>query len=192
MTNERLVADVYKEFKVDLTAQRTTLNRIHMNQMLSLPFWSSLPTSGESLRFCQIMRDRRRDQFHVSPAELMKLESWAADGDQPILLFDSLSPMMARAFTLDLIELTTSNSLPSIWALRYANYCDKRIVIADVLRMLVLQTMQSPKHSNELLESSFPVGVEQLNEAASDKDWIAILKRLMMDGAQSFIVLMLT
>ena len=133
---------MYQELRVDFTAQRATLNRMHLNQMLSLPFWSSLPTSGESLQFCRSMRNRRRDGVQLPLPGVTKLESWVAEGGKTMLLINSYVQTTAKAFMVDLIDFIIINRMPIMWALRYADYWDQRIQITDIVRMLVLQSMQ--------------------------------------------------
>ena len=178
---------MYKELSHDFGAQRATLNRVHFNQMLSLPLWNSLPTSGESLEFCRSMRRRRRESTQIALPDLEKLETWTSQKENAVLLIDTYMPMVAKTFMVDLIDLILDHRLPIIWALRYADYWDQRTSIADIVRMLVLQTMQIG--ADHLLEKPFPVTVEQLREAASLSEWMAILNRLLSSISHAFIVL---
>ncbi|KAL9063631.1 MAG: hypothetical protein Q9157_008149, partial [Trypethelium eluteriae] len=178
---------MYKEIRVDFTSQRETLNRVHLNQMLSLPLWSSLPTSGESLQFCRSMRSRRRERTRLPLPDVQKLETWTSQRDNAVLFIDTYVPVVAKTFMIDLIDLILDNRIPIIWALRYADYQDRRTSVLDVVRLLVLQAMQVS--ADRLLDSPFPVTVEQLREAASLSDWVRILNRLLRSISQAFIVI---
>ena len=178
---------MYKEIRLDFASQRATLNRVHFNQMLSLPLWNSLPTSGESLQFCRSMRNRRRERTKLPLPDVKKLEMWTSQRNSAVLLIDTYMPIVAKTFMVDLIDIILDNRLPIIWALRYADYWDQRMSAKDVIRMLVLQTMQTG--ADRLLDSPFPVTVEQLREAASLGEWVAILNHLLSSISHAFIVL---
>lgn len=178
---------MHQELRIDLATQRATLNRVHLNQMLSLPLWNLLPTSGESLQFCRSMRNRHREYTRLPLPEISKLEMWASQSTNTVLLIDTHVPMTAKTFIVDLIDLILENGITIVWALRYSDYWYQHIGIVDVIRMLVLQTMQVG--ADQLLDSPFPVTVEQLREAASLSDWVAILLRLLSNIGHVFIVL---
>ena len=178
---------MYKEIRLDFSFQRATLNRVHLNQMLSLPLWNFLPTSGDSLQFCRSIRNRRRERTKLPLPDVKKLETWTSQRNNAVLLIDTYIPIAAKTFMIDLIDLILDNRLPVIWALRYADYRDQRISVSNIIRMLIVQTMQVG--AERLLDSSFPVTVEQLREAASLSEWVAILNRLLSSISHAFIAL---
>lgn len=180
-------AAMYQDLRVDLGNQRTTLNRVHLTQMLSLPLWNAFPTSGESLQYCRSIRNRQRDQTRLSLPDVQRLESWAAQPTSAILLIDTYIPNTAKTFMVNLIDLILENGMPIAWALRFPDYLDQRLTVTDIIRLLVLQTMQM--RADSLLESPFPVTVEQFREASSLRDWIAILKRVLSVIQHIFITL---
>ena len=177
---------MYKEIRLDLASQRATLNRVHLNQMLSLPLWSSLPTSGESLQFCRSMRNRRREHANLPLPDVRRLEAWTLHNANAVLFIDCV-PTVSKAFMVDLIDLMLDSRMPVIWALRYADFWDQQLNAIDVIRMLVLQAMQVGAEG--LLNGSFPVTMEQFREAANLQDWVAILNRLLSRIDQAFIAL---
>jgi hypothetical protein len=179
---------MYTTLRLDLSTQRSTLARIHLTQLLSLPLFASLPTSGESLAFCRSMRARTRQRPSLSLPGVSKLQIWASQRTNSILLIDTYLPLLAKTFMVDLINLILSNSLPILWALRYADYWDARLSAVDVVRMLVLQVMQVGA-GEHLLDGPFPVTVEQLREAGSVKEWVAILDQLLSRVKHAFVVL---
>ncbi|KAL9579550.1 MAG: hypothetical protein Q9212_005050 [Teloschistes hypoglaucus] len=180
-------ADMHQEIRLDLSSQRVGLSQVHLTQMLMLPLWDSLPTSGESLQFCRSIRKRRSERTRLPLPDIRKLEAWSSRGDNALLLIDTYSPSVAKTFMIDLIDLILHYQLPIIWALRYANYRDRSISVTDIARMLVLQTIQ--KGADRLLDSPFPVTVEQLREAAGLDEWVAILHRLLSSMDHAFVML---
>ena len=178
---------MYKDLRVEFTAQRATLNRVHLNQMLSLPFWNALPTSGESLQFCRSLRNRRRERVRLPLPDVEKLALWASERTNAVLVIDTDVSMTAKLFMVDLVDLIINNGMPIVWAMRYADYWDQRISITDILHMLILQAMQVAV--DRLFDSPFPVTVEQLREAASLGDRVAILRRLVSGMNHMFIAL---
>ncbi|KAF2103667.1 hypothetical protein NA57DRAFT_8357, partial [Rhizodiscina lignyota] len=186
-TRLEVLQGMLKEIRLDLTSQRTTLNRVHLNQMLSLPMWNSLPTSGESLQFCRSMRNRHRAPMRLQLPEVEKLNAWSLQKSSPLLLIDTYIPAVAKAFMVDLIDLVQTNRMQIIWALRYEEYWSQRLRATDIVRMLTLQAMQVG--AGNLLDSPFPITVEQLREAAGLQQWVAILGRMLTSISSAFIVL---
>ncbi|KAL8961828.1 MAG: hypothetical protein Q9193_001671 [Seirophora villosa] len=184
---EGSILGMCKEIRVDLASQRSTLGRVHLNQMLTLPLWGSLPTSGESLGFCRSMRKRRRERLRLPLPDVQKLETWSTRDSNAILLIDTYNALVAKTFMIDLVDLILDSRLPIIWALRFPNYWDQPMGAVDIARTLVLQAMQLG--ADRLLNSPFPVTVEQLREAASFGEWIAILNRLLSGTTNAFMVL---
>lgn len=178
---------MYEALRVDLTSQRSTLNRVHLNQMLSLSLWNSLPTSGDSLQYCRSMRKRRRDRVRLPLPNIKQLESWASQSQIDFLILDTDTSTAGKSFMVDLIDLVRESDMPIIWALRYANYWNRPVTMREIMQTLVLQAMEVA--SNHLLNDDFPVTVEQLREAAYLSDWITILHRLLSRLHHIFIVL---
>lgn len=178
---------MYKEIRLDLASQRATLSRIHLNQMLTLPFWNSLPTSGESLQFCRSMRRRRRERIKLPLLDIDRLNSWNAQQSNAVLFIDAQNSLVAKTFMIDLVNLALESNLAIIWALRFANYWERSMSATDIARMLVLQAMQAG--ADQLLNSPFPVTVEQLREAAGLDEWVAILNHLIPNSGHVYIVL---
>lgn len=133
------------------------------------------------------MRKRRRERLRLPLPDIQKLETWSTRGDNAILLIDTYNPLVAKTFMIDLVDLILDNRLPIIWALRFASYWDQSMGAVDIARTLVLQAMQAG--ADRLLNSPFPVTVEQLREAASFAEWVAILNHLLSGTTNAFIVL---
>lgn len=178
---------MYKEIHLDLTSQRATLSRIHLNQMLTLPFWNSLPTSGESLQFCRSMRKRRRERIRLPLPDINRLNSWNEQQSNAVLLIDAQNSLIAKTFMIDLIDLILDSRLEVIWALRFASYWERPMSATDIARMLVLQAMQAG--ADRLLNSPFPLTVEQLREAAALDEWVMILNHVLAGSSHVYIIL---
>lgn len=178
---------MHKELRFDFNSQRETLNRVHLTQMLSQPLWGALPTSGESLEFCRSIRKRLRGRTKLSLPDIRKLESWASERSNTIILIDTLRAAVSKTFMVDLIDLILNSRLPVIWALRYADYWNQQITTTDLMRMLVMQAIQVG--AKNLFDTAFPVTAEQLREANSLDDWVDILNRLLSAVNQPFIAL---
>ena len=133
------------------------------------------------------MRNRRRERTKLPLPDVKKLETWTSQKKNAVLLIDTYMPIVAKTFMVDLIDLILDNRLPIIWALRYTDYWDQRTSVTDVIRMLILQTMQVG--ADHLLDSPFPVTLEQLREAASLREWVAILNHLLTSISHAFIAL---
>jgi hypothetical protein len=88
---------------------------------------------------------------------------------------------------IDFIDLIRESCMPVIWALRYEDYWNQHMTVIDIIRMLVLQTIQVG--AGQFLDNIFPVTVEHLREAASLHDWVAILSHLLSTISQAYIVL---
>ena len=133
------------------------------------------------------MRNRRRMRTRLPLPDIRKLEAWTSQRTNAVLLIDTYTSVVAKAFMVDLIDIILGSRMPIIWALRYADFWDQRVRTTDIIRMLVLQAMQVCGQG--LLDSPFPVTVEQLREAASLKDWVAILNQMLSGTIHAFIAL---
>lgn len=133
------------------------------------------------------MRNRRRERKKLPLLDVKKLQTWSSLRNNAVLLIDTHVPIVAKTFMVDLINLILDNRFPIIWALRYADYQDRRTRATDIIRMLVLQAMQIG--ADCLLDTLFPVTVEQLREAGSLDEWVQILNHLLTNRDHTFIAL---
>ena len=88
---------------------------------------------------------------------------------------------------IDLIDLVRNAKLPIIWALRYANYWESSNTCIDVLRMLVLQSLQM--NPRVLAQGPNPIIFAHMCEAASTAGWLRILARALHGLLRIFIAL---
>jgi hypothetical protein len=146
----------------------------------------NLPTSGESLSYCQSLR--ARDSVHTSYhlPELSTLEIWSSEPRSSMLLTQTSSTQTAQNFLVDLIVLIQKNKYPIIWALRFPNFWDKIPTYRDILRMLVMQAIQM---NPSAILGPTPITAVHLREASNEADWLSILKRALTGIAQVYIVI---
>ena len=175
-----------QRLQVDLSGQTEMIRGIQLTEILSLSFMSNLPTSGESLGYCQSVRARGsvRDSYH-SP-ELSTLETWSSEPRSSMLLTQTSSTQTAKNFFVDLTLLIRESKYPIIWALRYPNFWDKNLTYVDILRMLVIQAIQINPGA---ISGTTPITAIHLREASNAIDWLNILKRALTGIPQVYIVI---
>ena len=173
--------------KVGFRGQANLLYSVQLNQILSMSFLEKIPTSGESLEYCQSIRRRSRHRMRLPLPDVSRLAQWAAEPASSVLLLQGASPTVSKAFMIDLIDLIRDAKMPIIWALRYANYGDFSTTCIDILRILVIQSFQLDPQA--LVQGPHPITVAHLREAASMADWICILGRALEKVPRIFIAL---
>lgn len=146
-----------------------------------------LPSSGESLGYCQSMRARRRDRTKLRLPAISTLQHWASEPKSSVLLMQSRSDQASKDFTVDLTTLIRDTSLPIIWALRFTSYWQSELPWTHILRILVLQAIAL--NPQALTDGSHPLTLKQLQEAASEEDWLLVLRRALHGIVRVFIVL---
>lgn len=133
------------------------------------------------------MRARRRDRTKLLLPAVSKLQHWASEPKSSVLLTQSRSDQASKDFTVDLITLIRDTSLPIIWALRFSNYWQSELTWTDVLRTLVLQAIGL--NPQVLTDGSHPLTLKHLLEAASEEDWLLVLRRALHGIVRVFVVL---
>jgi hypothetical protein len=146
----------------------------------------NLPTSGESLGYCQSVRARGSVRTSYRLPELSTLEKWSSAPRSSMLLTQNSSIQTTKNFLVDLIVLIQQNKYPIIWALRFPNFWDKKPTYGDILRMLVIQSIQM---NPSAISGPTPITAVQLREASNETDWLNILKRALTGIAQVYIVI---
>lgn len=176
-----------KELHIDLRSQMDMICSIQLNQVLSVSFLEKLPTSGESLSYCQSIRRRSRHRMTLPLPDVSRLAEWASQPTNSLLVLRGTSTAVCKAFMVDLIDLVRDAKMPILWALRYANYWDSQTTSVDILRMLVLQALQI--NPRAMTQGSHPITVAGMREAATASDWIEILARTLQGVPRIFIAL---
>lgn len=178
---------MHKELRFDFRGQMDLLCSVQLNQILSLSFLGRLPTSGESLEYCQSIRRRNRRRTRLQLPDVSRLEDWASEPTNSLLVLQGISSVVSKAFMIDLIDLVRESKLHIIWALRYPDYWDSPSTSIDILRMLVLQALQINPHV--LARGSHPITVAHMREAATEQEWLDILARALQGIGRVFLAL---
>ena len=160
---------------------------VQLNQILSMSFLEKLPTSGESLEYCQSIRRRSRHRMTLPLPDVSRLAGWASEPTNSLLVLQGTSATVSKAFMIDLIDLVRDAKMPILWALRYAGYWDSPTTSIDILRMLVLQALQM--NPQAMAQGSHPITIVGLREAATETDWLDILARALQGVPRIFIAL---
>lgn len=158
-----------------------------------MSFWQHLPSSGETLEYCQSMRRRRLNWSSVVLPHEAELQSWAQQPSSSLLVVSSQSQVVQKDFMTDLVQLIRKQNLPVIWALRFADHWDFNLTCSDILRMLVLQAIQMnlSQHNGRgsLKRTTHPITLAHLREAASLDDWLKILEQALKNVPRIFVLL---
>ena len=176
-----------RELRFNFRGQMDMLCAVQLNQILSISFLEKLPTSGESLEYCQSIRRRSRHRTRLQLPNLSRLSSWASESINSLLVLQGNSSAVSKAFTIDLIDLVRDAKIPIIWALRYANYWDSKKTTIDILRMLALQALQI--NPQAVAQGSHPITMAGIREAATETDWLEIVARALQGIPRIFIAL---
>jgi hypothetical protein len=173
------------QLKLDISTQKSMISTVQLNQILSAPFMSDLPTSGESLGYCSSLKRRRQQRAHLSPNEANLLQICASDPEISIVIMQTPSQPLAKDFIVDLIGLIRASQVPVIWALRFPNFWDQTFDLVDILRLLVLQALDL---NPATLASDHPLTLSHLRAAASQTEWLQILDRALYGLKEIYIV----
>ncbi|KAH6846972.1 hypothetical protein B0I37DRAFT_405030 [Chaetomium sp. MPI-CAGE-AT-0009] len=165
--------------QVDFTSSRAAIGRIELNQLLSSPLLAHLPTSGDSMNYCRTLRNRRQERFKLPAPSISQLQQWSRAKGCPFVFTRCNNGQASKDFLVSLIDVVQEAKLPIIWALRFENYWDTRLTYRDLLKMLVVHSLQT--RPDALTTGAFPVTAGSFREAVDEKDWLSILSRVL-DG----------
>jgi hypothetical protein len=88
---------------------------------------------------------------------------------------------------VEIVDLIRASDGRILWALRFADYWERHLSGADILRMLVIQALQiNPK---ALTSNVHPITMSHLREAVDERDWLMILNRAIAGLPFVYIVL---
>ncbi|KAL8785539.1 MAG: hypothetical protein Q9213_003287 [Squamulea squamosa] len=175
------------DIRLDLSQQQESIGRVHLNQLLSLPFWQRIPTSGESMEFCESMRRRRHKWSRTVLAEEKRLKLWAEEPGSSLLATQSYYPTTQKDFMVEMIQLLRDSQRRIVWALRFPDYWEADITVIDLLRMLVLQALQI--NASTLIKRAFPITLPQMREASTQRDWLNLLQQALGGLDRVFVAL---
>jgi hypothetical protein len=178
---------VQESIQIDIAASNVVINRIEINQLLSLPFLSHLPTSGTTLHHCSTLRRRRRLRYRLPKFSIQQLETCSKDQRCSFVLLRSKNEQISKDFLVHFIETVQQAGFPIIWVLRFEDFWQTSLNSTDLLKLLVVHALQV--NSNILQSTQYPLTAAALREAASERDWISILKRILQGLPLLYIVL---
>lgn len=168
---------IQNKMQSDLQASEDIICKVQLAQTLSAPFLEKLPTSGESLRYCQSMRQQRRIRSNLILPNATDLQKWADQKYSSFLVTESSTSQAAKNFLVEILQAIREARFPVLWALRFANYWDSSLTCIDILRMLVLQALQI--NPDALTMGSNPITMTRLREVVDEVDWLLILNRAL-------------
>jgi hypothetical protein len=167
--------------------QRTMLGTIQLNQILASSSMQGLPMPDQSLQYCQSLRKRHIQYSRLTLPDVRALEKWADDPELSLMLAQSGEKQVATDFTIDLLKLIQKQNFPVIWALRFPNYWDIGTDRTKLLRALLYQCLKL--NPGVLVDGEFPLQMTQMQEASSEKDWLALLNKALTGIPRVFLVL---
>lgn len=178
---------LHRQIQVDLSESKSMIANIQLAQILDMSFAANLPASGECLGFCQSMVKRRRLRTQILLPNTAQLQRWSDQPRSSFLITESSSGLAAKDFLVHLVELIRASCCQILWALRFADYWERNLTGADILRMLVIQALQiNPK---ALTSTQYPITMTHLREAVDERDWMALLNRAIACLPFVYIVL---
>jgi Tfp pilus assembly protein PilO len=178
---------VHAQIQIDLSESKTMIANIQLGQILDMSFAANLPASGECLGFCQSMAKRRRSRTRLLLPNTAQLQRWSDHPRSSFLITESSSGQAAKDFLVEIVDLIRASDRRILWALRFADYWERNLSVADILRMLAIQALQiNPK---ALTSNAHPITMSHLREAVDERDWLMILNRAIAGLPFVYIVL---
>lgn len=176
------------QIQVELAESKTMIADIQLTQILNMPFLAALPTSGESLQYCQSLQVRSGHQrTRLLLPNVSQLELWSCQEHSSFLMMRSSSSLAARNFTVRLVNLIRASGCRILWALRFPDYWEREITFIDVFCMLLKQALQI--NPGALTSKDYPITATALHEAASESDWLSLLNRALRGIPQIYIII---
>jgi hypothetical protein len=175
------------QIQVDVSESKTMIANIQLGQILSMSFTENLPASGECLRYCQSMLKRRRHGIMPLLPDTSQLKTWSVHPRSSFLITESSSGQAAKDFLVNLVDLIRTSNHLILWALRFAGYWERNLTGLDILRMLVIQSLQI--NPTALTSKTHPLTMSHFREAVNEEDWLNILNRALVSVPYVYIVL---
>jgi hypothetical protein len=88
---------------------------------------------------------------------------------------------------VNLLDLVRATNHQILWAFRFADYWERKLTNLDILRMLVIQSLQINRKA--LTSMIHPISVTHLREAVDERDWLLLLNRALVGIPYVYIVL---
>jgi hypothetical protein len=170
---------------LNVYSERDAISSNQQAQIVSLPIFEALPSSKDTLSYCQSLQRRKRGPRNHPRLQVSLLDLWATSPQSSLLLLDHSFGSSSKYLFIDMVSLLRVSSKPVIWALRFADYWNTEVSPVSILRMLVIQALQLNHSSltqppNALISTHFET-------AASDMDWLHLLNQSLSHLPQIFI-----
>jgi hypothetical protein len=163
------------------------IRTVQLNQIMSAPFMTDIPSSGQSFKYCSTFARRHLQSIKLSQSEIEALRGCSADTDISYLVMDTRDLSYAKTLLISLLQQIQVSNRPVIWALRFENFLNRSPCIQDILRILVLHALEI--NSEALALSDLPITLPTLRAAASQEDWLSILNRSLAGLEEVYIVI---
>ncbi|KAI1379320.1 hypothetical protein F4677DRAFT_408614 [Hypoxylon crocopeplum] len=170
----------------DVSSCREMICYVHLDQILTLSFMESLPTSGQCLAYCRSFWLRRQGlRQHRQIPDTSALQKWNEEQGLAFVVTEDINRIHAKDILVDIINLLRGQGLPVLWALRPPNLQDSSLTSLDVIRILLYQALQI---NTPTLNEAHPITIAHLREASSHEEWLLLLKRALQRLPTVYIV----
>ncbi|KAJ3485893.1 hypothetical protein NLG97_g6728 [Lecanicillium saksenae] len=176
---------VQQHISLDMSGLRESICQIQLGQILSLSCMKGLPISDQSLAYCRSLLARKCHARQTELPSLNALQMWNNQPDLSVVVTQSSNPDDAKHLLVTLIQFLQRQEIPLLWALRPSILEHSSLTTLDVVRALLYQALQL---NPSAMDSSYPITMEHLCEAAGLADWLLLLKRALQGLATAFIL----
>ncbi|RDW68601.1 hypothetical protein BP5796_09258 [Coleophoma crateriformis] len=175
------------QIQLDIHAQATMIRTIQLDQIILAPFMSDVPPSSASLKYCWTFSRRQQQAIALSQSEIDLLHFCSEDNNISYMIMETHNPSDDKALLLSLLQQIQAAHRPVIWALRFADYQNRSLCLEDILRTLVLHSLEINRSTLAL--SAFPITLSSLRAASSQSDWLSILNRSLAGLEKVYIII---
>jgi hypothetical protein len=95
-----------------------------------------------------------------------QLKTWSINPRSSFLITESSSEQAAKDFLVNLVDLIRTSNHRILWALRFTGYWKRNLTGLDILRMLVIQSLQI--NSTALSSKTHPLIMSHFREAVNE------------------------
>ena len=165
------------------------LVNIQIGQILDLSSIGSLPTSGQSLEYCQTMqqRRRRRNRNQTQLPDRSQVQLWSNQRLSSVLVMECSSTQIVADYLVDIINVIRQSNLTVLWALRFADFWSKGITCTEIIQMLILQALQV--NPQAIHNNGGTLTVANFREVENEEGWFAILNRALSGVPQVYLII---
>lgn len=163
------------------------IRTVQLNQIMSAPFMTDIPSSGQSLSYCTALIRRQPQAVTLAASEIEVLRRCSLDDGIFYIILETPSPNDGKALLLNLLQQVQNAERPVIWALRFSDFRNRPPRLEDILRILVVHALEI--NSEALTSNAFPITFPSLRGASSQSDWLSILNRAVSGLREVYIII---